>query len=303
MTATWWVRRAGPAAALVLLAGCAGVGAGNGDRSSLGTLTRATSSVTAAPSRSAGAAQSTASPERTATTASSSSEPAATASTSGPLAGRVIVLDPGHNGENAEHTDEISQLVDAGGFEKACNTVGTQTSSGFPEATFNWEVGQLLAARLRADDATVILTRRSNDGWGPCIDARGRIAAENHADLLLSIHADGAASTEHGFHVISPSPLDGYTTATRAARSAALARAVRDAMVDARFVISTYAGTAGLVVRGDLGTLNLAGVPAAMIECGNMLNPGDSAVMESKTGRGRIAAALAAGVRHFLSNT
>ena len=216
-----------------------------------------------------------------------------------PLHGRVIVIDPGHNGGNGQHVRQIARLVNAGGFKKQCNTVGSETRSGYLEATFNWDVARRLATLLRARGARVILTRTGNDGWGPCVNARGRLAARNHADLLVSIHADGAAASDQGFHVISPARLDGYTEKTRA-RSARLARQLRDAMVAAGFTRSTYAGHRGLAVRRDLGTLNLAYSPAAMIECGNMRNVHDASVIESPTGRARIALALADGIGNYL---
>ncbi len=286
------------AVAILLLGGCSIAPGSGGDGTDDATVSKATS-VGIPPSISAP-------PNGDVTAEGEPTSPASSAPTGRArptLTGRVLVLDPGHNGGNGEHAEQISRLVDAGGFEKPCNTVGTRTQSGYLEATFNWRVTQLLAGRLRAAGATVVLTRNGNDGWGPCVDARGKTAATKHADLLLSIHADGAPSTAHGFHVISPARLDGYTTAAAARESAVLARAIRDAMVGAGFETSTYAGRDGLVVRSDLGTLNLAGTPAAMVECGNMLNRADAALMESAAGRNRIAAALAAAIRHILETT
>jgi N-acetylmuramoyl-L-alanine amidase len=118
--------------------------------------------------------------------------------------------------------------------------------------------------------------------------------------LLLSIHADGAAAGDHGFHVISPARLKGYTDETTKARSARLARELRDAMLAAGFTRATYAGRRGLAVRGDLGTLNLAHRPAVMIECGNMRNTHDASVIEGAAGRARIARALADGIAGYL---
>lgn len=209
------------------------------------------------------------------------------------------MLDPGHNGNNARHLDEISKPVDAGGFEKPCNTEGTATAGGYLEATFNWEIAKLLAERLRASGATVILTRRSNTGWGPCVDERGKIADRNRADLLLSIHADGSSAPYRGFYVMSPAPLSGYTGRT-AGPSRRAAIALRDAMVHAGFSPANYVASHGLWVRSDLGTLNRAGTPAIMIECGNMLNSRDAATMTSRAGRSAIAAALADGIARYL---
>ncbi|GAB6985404.1 hypothetical protein [Nocardioides pyridinolyticus] len=41
-----------------------------------------------------------------------------------PLAGKVVVLDPGHQLGNQHHPRRTSRPVPAGGFEKPCNTAG-----------------------------------------------------------------------------------------------------------------------------------------------------------------------------------
>jgi len=218
---------------------------------------------------------------------------------SGLLAGRVIAVDPGHNGANGAHTAQINRPVDAGGFQKPCNTTGT-ADSGFTEAEFNWQTANLVAAALRQRGATVVLTRADNNGWGPCVDQRGLTASENHADALVSIHADGAGPADHGFHIISPTSIAGYTAST-SAPSWTFSTATRDALVTAGFSPSNYVGTGGQIKRGDLGTINRAGVPAILIECGNMHNAADLATMRSPAGRQRLADAIASGLATYLA--
>ena len=68
----------------------------------------------------------------------------------GPLDGRTVVLDPGHNGRNAAHPERINRQVDVGGgMYKACNTTGTATASGYPESRFNLAVARGIADGLR----------------------------------------------------------------------------------------------------------------------------------------------------------
>jgi N-acetylmuramoyl-L-alanine amidase len=229
----------------------------------------------------------------------SSSDPAGgTASPSTSTPGRpaeprpVVVIDPGHNGANGAHPEVINQMVDAGGFQKACNTTGTATDDGYPESRFNWEVAQLLRDRLEAAGVDVILTRDDDDGAGPCVDERGQLAARSGAAALVSIHADGAPSGARGFHVIHPGLRPGYTDAT-VAPSTELATAVRDALVAAGFTSASYIGSGGLDQRDDLGTLNRAEVPAVMLESGNMRDATDAAWITSPEGRQRLADALA----------
>jgi N-acetylmuramoyl-L-alanine amidase len=236
----------------------------------------------------------------TTTTTSSPSTSSTSTTTAAPSDGDgpVIVVDPGHNGANGAHPEIINRPVDAGGFQKACNTTGTATNGGVTESSINWAVAQLLRDRLESEGATVILTRDSDDGVGPCIDERARVAAEAHADLLVSVHADGAPAGAHGFHVIHPALRPGYTDDT-VGPSAELAAAVRDALVAGGFTPSTYIGEDGLDERDDLGTLNLARVPAVMVEAGNLRHDGDAQTLTSEDGQSRLAAALASAALAF----
>jgi N-acetylmuramoyl-L-alanine amidase len=219
-----------------------------------------------------------------------------------PLAGRTIVIDPGHQLGNHRFPARINRPVPAGGFTKPCNTTGTSTDGGYPEATFAWQVSRLVARRLRDLGATVRLTRHSNrqDRWGPCVDERGRAGNAIGADLKLSVHADGSyAAGARGFHVIAP-PDRAPWTDDIFRPSRALAAAVKGGLLSQRFVVATYtAGGDGLDVRSDLGTLNLSDVPTVMVELGNMRGS-DARVMTSAPGRARYARGLVAGVRAFL---
>jgi N-acetylmuramoyl-L-alanine amidase len=217
------------------------------------------------------------------------------------LKGKLIVIDPGHRLGNRNYPTEVNEMVPAGGFEKICNTTGTATNDGYPEATFTYDVALRLAKALRHSGAHVVLTRRDNSDskWGPCVDTRGRAGNKIHADLKVSIHADGSWSG-HGFHVIAPALKAGYTDDVYAV-SKRLAVDLRDAMVAAGFDRSTYRGGGdGLVFRSDLGTLNLSNIPVAMVECGNMRDAHEAKIMESKRGRQRYAVALLQGIREFV---
>lgn len=215
-----------------------------------------------------------------------------------PTGSRIVVIDPGHNGANGTHVREINRLVDAGGFMKACNTVGTTSLSGLTEAAFNWSVARKLGTLLTAQGWQVIYTREDNDGWGPCVDARGRTADRPGVVALLAVHADGGPASGHGFHVIWPKSIVEFTEKT-AASSSALATAVRDAMVATGFTPATYIGRRGLDNRGDLGTLNRAPVPSMLVESGNMRNVADDHVLSSDGGQQQIAVAIASGFEHW----
>jgi N-acetylmuramoyl-L-alanine amidase len=217
-----------------------------------------------------------------------------------PLSGKVIVLDPGHNGGNADHPEEINKKVFVGNGYKPCNTTGTSTAGGYSEHAFTWDLANRVARLLKAQGAKVTLTRENDTGVGPCVTERAAIANRLHADATLSIHADGSAPSGHGFHVITPLPVGknaGIVTA-----SGRLGVAIRDAYRSGTGIpYSTYLGKDGLDRRDDLGGLNMSTVPAVFIECGNMPNPGDAAKLSSAPFRQRMAESLTKGFQNYLS--
>lgn len=224
---------------------------------------------------------------------------------SGRLAGKVVVLDPGHQIGNSRHLAQVNRIVDAGaGVRKACNSTGTQTNSGYPESRVAMRIALAAKKRLEAQGATVRLTRpgESKALWGPCVDARGRFGNRVGADAVVSIHADGAPARDRGFHVIRPASVRGWTDDV-AGPSRRLAVAVHDALVSAGQRPAAYIGSRdGYDVRRDLGTLNWSDRPICMIELGNMRSGPDAAMLTDPTWQdGVAAAAITAGVVDFLS--
>lgn len=222
----------------------------------------------------------------------------------GSLRGKVIVIDPGHNGANWRNPRRINRTVSIGNGRKVCDTTGTQTDAGYPESMFTFDVATRLATALRARGATVVLTRPDNRGIGPCINERAAIGNRAHADVAISIHADGAPASGYGFHVIVPRGI-GRNDAV-VAPSRRLGVVVRDAFRRGTGEpLSTYAGTrtGGIVARSDLGGLNLSTVPKVFIECGNMRNRADARRISSPAWRRRAATALASGLTAHLTSS
>lgn len=219
-----------------------------------------------------------------------------------PPSGLVVVLDPGHNGGNADHPDVINRQVDAGlGQTKACNTVGAETDGGYPEHAFNFDVALRTRQLLVARGLTVLLTRPDDSGVGPCVDARARFGNSHDAAAVVSIHADGAPPAGTGFHVIEATGAPGGSAVAAGTRQLALS--VRAAMLaESGFGYATYtAGGVGLDHRSDLGGLNLSTRPSILVECGNMRNAADAARITGPAGRQRIAQALADGILKALA--
>jgi N-acetylmuramoyl-L-alanine amidase len=226
----------------------------------------------------------------------SSSSPARPA---GILAGIVVGIDPGHNGLNGTDPSYINRLIWNGREQETCDTTGTQTDGGYTEAQFNFRVAVFLRADLLHDGAQVVMTRASNHGVGPCVTRRAQILNHVHANVAIDIHADGGPPSGRGFTVLEPVP-DGPNNKVIAA-SERFGRDVRGALLRyTQMPVSTYDGVDGITHRDDLAGLNLTRVPKVLIECGNMRNATDAAMLVSAAFQRRLARALEAAIIRYL---
>lgn len=223
---------------------------------------------------------------------------------SGPLKGKVVVIDPGHNPNNFQHTAEINRKVNIGTNWKECDTTGTSTNDGYSEAKFTLDVAHRMRTLLEKQGATVRFTQDGDRSWGPCVDERAQIGNKAQADAVVSVHADGAGTGQRGFHVILPGKVN-----AGAADTGPIVTPSRDLgeRIAGSFVRvtgsapSNYVGDGtGLVTRKDLGGLNLSTVPKVFIECGNMRDSKDAALLTSGAWRQKAAQGISEGIVSFL---
>jgi len=217
-----------------------------------------------------------------------------------PLAGEVVGIDPGHNGHNYTDPPFIDHLIWNGREYETCDTTGTETDGGYTEAQFNWNVATYLTADLQSEGARVVLTRHSNDGVGPCVTTRAQILDQAHANVAIDIHADGGPPGGRGFTILEP-VADRVNDQVIAAsdRFALMLRSRFEAVTG--MPVSNYDGVDGLQPRPDLAGLNLTTVPKVLIECGNMRNSTDAALLVSALFQQKAAEAMAQAITQFLT--
>lgn len=224
---------------------------------------------------------------------------------SGPLSGKTVVIDPGHNPRNHLHTTEIARQVDIGTTHKECDTTGTSTNGGYAEAEFTLDVAHRMRTLLKAQGAKVVLSHDNDRSFGPCVDERARIGNKAGADAVVSVHADGSAAGNRGFHVILPASVrgGGADTSKIVGPSRDLGTRIAGLFVRATgSAPSNYiGGNTGLDTRKDLGGLNLSTVPKVFIECGNMRDPKDAALLTSASWRQKAAQGISDGISSYLN--
>ena len=217
-----------------------------------------------------------------------------------PLAGKVVGIDPGHNGLNYTSPAFLNRKVWNGREWEGCDTTGTRTAGGYTEARFNWNVAVYLRADLIRMGARVVMTRTGNHGLGPCVDTRSRILNRARANVSIDIHADYGPLSGRGFTVLEP-VADGPNNKVIGS-SRRFGRDVHATMLrDTAFRVSNYYGRDGYISRNDLAGLNLTTMPKVLIETGNMRNAADAALLVSPKVQRAVAAALAAAITRFLA--
>ena len=273
--------------------------AGSSATSATATATAtATASGSASPS---GTASPSGSASKTPSPASSSAGTTSGLKPASALAGKIVAIDPGHDGGNAAAASEINQLVPQGfGQYKACDTTGAEASDGYTEHQFNFQVALLVEAMLQQQGIKVVMTRTNDTGVGPCVNVRAAIGNDAHADAAISIHADGGPTNGHGYQLLEADQSVGGSSMQAGSHQLALdLHKTFDA--ESGLTVSTYVGTDGYEPRDDIAGLNLSTVPKILVECGNMQNAGDLAIEESAAGRQHIAKAIADGIIAYLT--
>jgi N-acetylmuramoyl-L-alanine amidase/3D (Asp-Asp-Asp) domain-containing protein/peptidoglycan hydrolase-like protein with peptidoglycan-binding domain len=192
--------------------------------------------------------------------------PATSVLAQAPLAGRVIVVDPGHG---------IDPSV--GGY------TGARGVNGVYEDVNVLDIAQRLAALLKAQGATVVLTRGAYDPGPPPVQgliARVKLAEQSKADVFVAIHQDD-----------SPSPsAHGVWTYYDHADARTLAADVQDALVAHTGLADLGTPTAGFYV------ISRTTMPAILVEAGFLSNPTEAALISTAAFHQEAAQAIDQGL-------
>jgi N-acetylmuramoyl-L-alanine amidase len=179
-----------------------------------------------------------------------------------PLAGRTIVLDPGHP------------------------PIGARGPTGLWEPVATLAVAQQARALLERAGARVLMTR--TDSLPVDLFPRTRFAEVNDADVLVSIHANALPDG------VNPFVNNGTSVYYFHPRSAALARALDRALV-AEFGVHDLG-----MGRGDYALVRNPWMPSALTEGLFMMIPEQEAMLGSPDGQLKYARGIVKGIEDFL---
>lgn len=194
------------------------------------------------------------------------------------LAGKLIVVDPGHGGRDTGAIDEF------------------RTSSIY-EKNIALAIGRRVRDVLTQNGATVLMTR-ADDSF-PALEARPQLANAHHADYFISIHCD-AAKVQNA--------RSGTAVYYHAANSACRLMAA-----DIGRRISQTSGIPYNGIRSDMtqyggrfttgyAVLRGSDMPAVLVETGFMTSDSDLAKLRDDATQQRIAQGVVAGLRDFIAD-
>jgi N-acetylmuramoyl-L-alanine amidase len=177
------------------------------------------------------------------------------------LAGKVIVIDPGHG---CLKTDSATEIDD-----------GNVGPTGLLEKDVNLITAKYLKAYLEASGATVIMTRMKDVGV-MTLTSRVEVANNADADIFISVHCNASISDSARNGVITYY-FNGSTTvpvsSTLLAKRKALSTSINNALV-------LESGSANLGTDSESFTVLVKStMPSVLVEIGYITNPAEEALM------------------------
>jgi len=183
----------------------------------------------------------------------------------GPLAGMVVLVDPGH-----------------GGWDPGAVVSGTK------EKELTLQVGLLVKELLEQRDAKVVMTRSTDEHFSRTVreDLRQRVALveEHKADLYLSLHANKDSCNCWGAQT--------FYQKGGLPEGKVLAMAIQGRLRETT-------PTTRHALPGDFYVLRNAKVPAVIVEMGFLTNPDEHRRLLEPVYQKTVAAAIAEGVESY----
>ena len=174
----------------------------------------------------------------------------------------LVVIDPGHGG------------VDAG-----CN------KDGVLEKDINLEVAMLLADKLEAMGINTILTREDDDSL-PSLEERVKLAEDQDADMLISIHQNSC--DENSVKGIEIWYSSGNADNRRLAQ-----------LVNMGTLEKTGANERELVESEDLYVIRESSMPSCLVETGFLSNSDERKALIDPDYQDKIASGIAWGIQYY----
>jgi len=194
------------------------------------------------------------------------------------LAGKLIVVDPGHGGHDSGATDRF------------------RTNSVY-EKNIALAIGRRVRDVLTQNGATVLMTR-ADDSF-PALASRPQFANDHHADYFLSIHCDAAeVQNARSGTAVYYHGANGLCRLMAADIGRRISQTSGIPYNGIKSDMKQYGG------RFDTGyaVLRSSDMPAVLVETGFMTSDSDLAKLRDDATQQKIAEGVVAGLRDFIAD-
>lgn len=193
-----------------------------------------------------------------------------------PSGAPLVVIDAGHGGGDPG----------AIGRDSAGNDI-------LYEKTVCLQIANKVKAMLEANGISVLMTRTNDVSLGETqqidLDTRAQIGNNSNASLFVSIHNNAFTSSEASGACVLYAGLASHSDYGITGKDLAQ-------NIQTQIIKSTGLRDRGVIERPNLVVLRKTKMPAALVECAFITNPGDQQILGSDAGQNEMADAICQGI-------
>jgi N-acetylmuramoyl-L-alanine amidase len=210
------------------------------------------------------------------------------------LTGKIICLDPGHQGRAMS---QPSEWLDPGLTARQPQEPPAQgVSTGDYEQSITLDIAGKLKTLLEKDGVGIVMTRTSDKVDLPNID-RAEIANNANAELLVSIHTGNMPLDpgRNGCQVLYPEKNQWTSGTYEKSKTAAL-------LIQPEIIKTTSLNDLGIGSSRMLSLFNWSKVPVIQATTGYLTNADNDRSLSSEDFRWKVAQGLRNGILKYLNN-
>ena len=208
-------------------------------------------------------------------------------------AGKMIVIDAGHQQTANSETEPIGPAATE--TKVKATTGNTGVSTGITEYELNLQIAQKLEAELTARGYSVKMIRTSND-----VDisnaTRAEYANNLNADVVIKVHTNGSTDdTATGVMTVCQTSSNPYNSG--------IYDKCKDLATDvlSGLLASTGAKSDGIWETDTMSGINWSTVPVTIVEVGYMTTASEEALLVTDDYQSKIAKGIADGVDTYIT--
>lgn len=209
--------------------------------------------------------------------------------------GRIIGIDPGHQGSWVDMSALEPNAPGSSQMKARCTTGTTGNYTHLEEYQLNLDVSLKLKSILESRGYQVVMTREDNDANISNAERAQKVAAAG-AEIYVRVHANSSDDTSvSGALTMSPSAQNPYV-GNLYEQSYRLSEVILNA-----YCAATGFGNRGVMLTDTMTGINWSTIPVTIIEMGFMSNQSDDTTMADSSFQDKMAEGIANGIDAYFA--